>query len=119
MGVPVRLHKLIYKFTDDLNDIVHDVQLAEKAARGQAMDKNVLGTASILEVFMVSVGKSGNKMPIFGSKATIGELHSKNLYQVKRSGQILADGLTLSDLKHHKKKVSTIEKDQECGVSFN
>ena len=30
MGVPIRLHKLIYKFTDDLEDIIHDVKLAER-----------------------------------------------------------------------------------------
>jgi len=28
------------------------------------------------------------------------------------------DGLKIDNLKHHKKNVSTIEKGQECGVSF-
>ena len=32
------------------------------------MDKNVLGTATIMEVFVVTAGK-GSKIPIFGSKA--------------------------------------------------
>lgn len=27
LGVTIKLHKLIYKFTDDLNDIIHDVKL--------------------------------------------------------------------------------------------
>lgn len=39
LGVPVRVHKLIYKFMDDLNDIVHDVKLEELEARGEAIDK--------------------------------------------------------------------------------
>ena len=39
MGVCVKLHKLIYKFTDDLSDIVHDVKLADLKARGQALNK--------------------------------------------------------------------------------
>lgn len=29
VGVPIRLHKLIYKFTDDLSDILNDVKIAE------------------------------------------------------------------------------------------
>ncbi len=36
-----------------------------------------------------------------------------------RDDEIIADGLTVSNLKHHKKTVSVIEKGQECGVSFN
>ena len=82
------------------------------------MDKNVLGTASVMEVFMVTVGKGG-KVPIFGSQALTGELHSKHLYQVIRGDEVIAEGLSLSGLKHHKKNVSLIEKGQECGISFN
>lgn len=118
MGVPIKLHKLIYKFTDDLNDIIHDVKLAEMEARGEATNKSILGTASILEVFQVKVGK-GQTVPIFGSKAFSGELHSKHLYQVVRDDEVIAEKLTVSSLKHHKKTVSLIEKGQECGVSFN
>ena len=44
----VRLHKLIYKFTDDLEDIVHDVKLSEAKARGETTTKEILGTAQIL-----------------------------------------------------------------------
>lgn len=43
MGVPIRLHKLIYKFIDDLCDIVDDVKLAELEARGEATNKKVIG----------------------------------------------------------------------------
>ena len=79
MGVPIKLHKLIYKFTDDLNDIVHDVKLAELEAKGEATNKKIIGTACILEKFQVSVGK-GAKVDIFGSKALTGELDSKSKY---------------------------------------
>ena len=72
MGVPVKLHKLISKFTDDLNNIVHDVKLAELEAKGQALKKNVIGVASIADVFEVSVGKA--KTTVFGSKTLSGEL---------------------------------------------
>lgn len=118
MGVNIRMHKLIYKFTDDLNDIVHDVKLEELAAKGEATSKKVVGTANVLEVFEVSVGK-GAKANIFGSKALSGDLHSNKLYQVIRDDEIIVEGLTVSNLKHHKKNVSLIEKGQECGISFN
>lgn len=42
-GVPIRLHKLIYKFIDDLSDIVDDVKLAELEAKGEATNKKVIG----------------------------------------------------------------------------
>jgi translation initiation factor IF-2 len=44
-GVIVRLHKLIYKFTDDLQDIVHDVVLSEAKARGETVRKEIVGQA--------------------------------------------------------------------------
>ena len=42
-GVVVRLHKLIYKFTDDLQDVVHDVVLREAKARGETVRKEIVG----------------------------------------------------------------------------
>jgi len=62
-----------------LKDIVHDVKLAELEAKGESMNKEVTGTASILDIFDVTVGK-GSKVKIFGSKALSGELSSKQLY---------------------------------------
>jgi len=41
----VRLHKLIYKFTDDLEDLVHDVKLNEAKIRGESTTKEIIGTA--------------------------------------------------------------------------
>lgn len=48
-----------------------------------------------------------------------GELHAKNKYHVIRDDEVIADKLTVMNLKHHKKNVSVIEKGQECGISFN
>jgi len=38
---------------------------------------------------------------------------------VTRFEEVIVDGLNISNLKHHKKSVSVIEKGQECGISFN
>ena len=45
--ITVRLHKLIYKFTDDVEDLVHDANLKEALARGQGMVKETIGQADI------------------------------------------------------------------------
>lgn len=42
-GVTVRLHKLIYKFTDDIQDLLHDVKLREAKARGETKTKEIVG----------------------------------------------------------------------------
>lgn len=105
-GVPIKLHKLIYKFMDDLDDIVHDVRLKEKEVRGEDTAKEVVGTASILETFSVTNKKSKEKETVFGSRILTGELVTKLKYQVVRNDEIVYDGLSLQSLKHHKKSVS-------------
>ena len=117
VGVSIRLHKLIYKFTEDLEDIIHDVKQAEALASDNGSNRRVLGTGTILEVFYVTVGRS--KVAIFGSKVLSGELHAKHKYRVVRDDEVIADELSISSLKQHKKTVSQLEKGQECGVSFS
>lgn len=56
-GVLIRLHKLIYKFTDDIEDLVHDVKLNEQKARGEGKIKNIEGSAQIMQIFNVTAGK--------------------------------------------------------------
>lgn len=46
MEVPVRLHKLIYDFNNDIEDLIHDVKLKDQISRGE-LQANVLGEASI------------------------------------------------------------------------
>ena len=40
-------------------------------------------------------------------------------FRVVRDEEVIADNLTLSTLKHHKKSVSQIDKGMECGICFN
>ena len=46
-GVTVRLHKLIYQFNEDIENLVHDVILKDKKSKGEATGINVVGSASI------------------------------------------------------------------------
>ena len=42
-GVTVRLHKLIYTFLEDLENLAHDAHLKDLEARGEAFEKRTLG----------------------------------------------------------------------------
>lgn len=117
-GVIVRLHKLIYKFTDDLQDIVHDVKLSEAKARGETVSKEIAGTAQILQTFNVTSTRGKKEATVFGSRVISGELNTKSKYQVIRNDEILKEGLALSSLKHLKQTVQKMEKGNECGVVF-
>ena len=81
----MRLHKLIYKFTDDLQDIVHDVKLSEAKARGETVNKEIVGTAQILQTFNVTSTRGKKEATVFGSKVVSGELNTKSKYQVIRN----------------------------------
>jgi translation initiation factor IF-2 len=58
-GVSVHLHKLIYKFQDDLENLVHDMNQKEELARGGGLNIEILGEAHILQIFDVT--EKGNK----------------------------------------------------------
>jgi len=79
----------------------------------------VVGSATVQEIFNVSVGKSGSKVAVAGSRILTGELHASYKYRLVRDEEVIADNLTLSSLKHHKKNVSLLDKGSECGISFN
>lgn len=79
-GVIVRLHKLIYKFTDDLEELAHDVKLAEAKARGETVTKEIIGSAAILQTFNVTSTRGKKEATVFGSRITTGELNTKNKY---------------------------------------
>ncbi len=87
------MHKLIYKFTEDLDELVHDVKLAEAKARGESVSKEVIGTASILQTFNVTSTKGKKEATVFGSRIMSGELNTKSKYQVLRNDEILVEGL--------------------------
>ena len=46
MGITVRVHKLIYEFNQDIENLIHDVKLKDKLSKGE-LDSNIVGEASI------------------------------------------------------------------------
>jgi translation initiation factor IF-2 len=115
----VRLHKLIYKFTEDLSDLVHDLKLAEAKAKGEATLKEIIGSAAVLQTFSVTSTRGKKEATVQGSKIVSGYLDTKSKYQVIRDDEILCEGLSLSSLRHLKTTVQRLESGSECGLVFD
>lgn len=115
----MRLHKLIYKFTEDLSDLVHDLKLAEAKAKGEATLKEIIGSAAVLQTFSVTSTRGKKEATVQGSKIVSGYLDTKSKYQVVRDDEILCEGLSLSSLRHLKTTVQRLESGSECGVVFD
>ena len=118
-GVIVRLHKLIYKFTDDVTDLLHDIKLKEAKARGETKSKEIVGQANIMQTFNVTSTKGKKEATVFGSRVFEGELTAKAKYQVVRDDEVIMENLNLSSLRHLKSTVQKIDKGNECGVVFD
>ena len=91
----MRIHKLIYKFTDDLQDIVHDMHLRESKARGETMIKEQQGQASVLQTFNVTSTKGKKEATVYGSRIFAGSFETKHKYRVLRDEEEIYSGLVL------------------------
>lgn len=106
-GVPLKLHSVIYKLIDDLKE-----ELSQKLP--PLTTENILGEASVLAVFDVSVGKK--KIPVAGCRVQRGVLDKKNCFRVLRGQAQVWEG-SLSALKHHKDEVGSVKAGMDCGLS--
>ncbi|XP_033823823.2 translation initiation factor IF-2, mitochondrial, partial [Periophthalmus magnuspinnatus] len=106
-GVPLRLHSVIYKLIEELKQ-----ELSQKLPPETL--QTVLGEASVLAVFEVSVGK--RKVPVAGCRVQRGVLDKRHHFRVLRGALVLWEG-SLSALKHHKDDVSSVKSGMDCGLS--
>ncbi|XP_072295692.1 translation initiation factor IF-2, mitochondrial [Eucyclogobius newberryi] len=105
--VPLKLHSVIYKLIEDLKE-----ELSQKLP--PETQQSILGEASVLAVFSVSVGK--RKVPVAGCRVQRGTLTKRHRFRVLRGNQVLWEG-SLSTLKHHKDEVSSVKVGMDCGLS--
>lgn len=106
-GVPLRLHNVIYKLMDELKD-----ELSSKLP--PLLSENVLGEATVLAMFDVSVGKK--KVPVAGCRVQKGQLDRRLKFRLIRGRDTVWEG-SLVALKHHKDDVQTVKTGMECGLS--
>lgn len=106
-GVPLRLNSVIYKLIDELKD-----ELSSKLP--PLVSENVVGEATVLAMFDVSVGKK--KVPVAGCRVQKGQLDRRLKFRLIRGRDTVWEG-SLAALKHHKDDVQTVKTGMECGLS--
>lgn len=110
-GVNLKLFNVIYHLVDDLK-----ARISEKLPE---LEQEVeIGQASVIQEFVITETKK-KKTHVAGCRCSRGLLKKDSLYKLKRNNELIYDNLQVKTLKHLKNDVKEVEKDRECGISFN
>lgn len=104
-GVDIRLHNVIYKIVEELEDAILGMLDPE-------YEEKVLGTAEVRQLFKFS--KVGT---IAGSYVTDGIIKNGDKARLIRDGIVIYDG-TIASLQRGKDKASEVKKGIECGITI-
>ncbi|XP_049877575.1 translation initiation factor IF-2, mitochondrial isoform X2 [Pectinophora gossypiella] len=105
-NIEIKQHNVIYKLVDDVK-----LQLSARIPVTQR--EEILGEANVLQQFSVSEGKK--RVPVAGCRCVKGSLQRNARYRLIRNGQVIYDG-KLASMKHLKEEVTTVKREQECGL---
>ena len=104
-GIEIRYYNIIYNLVDD-------IKAAMSGLLSPTLRENMLGNASILEVFNISkVGK------IAGCRVTDGRVERGAKVRLIRDNVVIHEG-SLGTLKRFKDEVREVQSGQECGIGF-
>jgi len=106
-GVDVRLYRIIYDVTDDI----------QKALKGMATPKKYqesIGKAEVRAVFKIP--KTG---VISGSYVTSGKIERNAFIRVIRKGEVLEETAKITSLKRFKDDVREVAMGFECGIGLD
>ncbi|XP_028177069.1 translation initiation factor IF-2, mitochondrial [Ostrinia furnacalis] len=108
-NIPVKKLNIIYKLVDDVKEEI-------SARIPVTQEEELIGEANVLQQFMVTEGKK--KVPVAGCRCMKGSLARNALYRVIRGQEVVFEG-KLASMKHLKDEVTSIKRDQECGLRFS
>src|ERR1700733_5627521 len=104
-GIEIRYYNIIYNLVDD-------VKAAMSGMLAPTLREEMLGNATILEVFNIS--KVGN---VAGCRVTDGNVQRGAHVRLIRDNVVVHEG-KLSTLKRFKDEVAQVQAGQECGMAF-
>lgn len=104
-GVDIRLHNVIYKIVEELEDAILGMLDPE-------YEEKVLGSAEVRQLFKFS--KVGT---IAGSYVTDGVIKNGDKVRLIRDGIVIYDG-SIASLQRGKDKASEVKKGIECGITI-
>ncbi len=110
MGVPIKIHKLIFQMVENLGKLESEVERRQ----GNMFYKLVGAKATVMKIFELK----GKSLKVGGSKVTLGKLGKKNKCRVVRKGNVIKEGLMISSLKRFAEDVDEVPTGMDCGVSF-
>lgn len=109
-GTPVVMFNVIYHLIDDLK-----ARLSEKLPELEA--EHEIGQANVIQEFIIKEPKK-KKSHVAGCRCRRGTLQKNSLYKLLRNNQVIASDLRVRTLKHLKDDVKEVERDRECGITF-
>ena len=105
-GVDIRLHNIIYKVVEEMED-------AMKGLLDPEFEEKVIGEAEVRKLFKFS--KVGT---IAGSKVTSGVIKNGSKARLIRDGVVIYDG-EIASIQREKDSVKEVKKDMECGITLD
>lgn len=104
-GIEIRLHNIIYKITEELEN-------AAKGLLDPEYEEKVLGQARVVRIFHYS--KVGT---IAGCLVLDGIINRNNKARILRDDIVIYDG-EINTLRHEKSDIKTVKKGFECGLTI-
>lgn len=104
-GVDIRLHDIIYKVVEEMED-------AMKGMLDPEYEEKITGHAEIRKLFKFS--KVGN---IAGCHVTDGEINNNSKARIIRDGVVIYTG-SIKSVQREKDQVNTVKKDMDCGLTL-
>lgn len=109
-GTVIKMFNVIYHLIDDLK-----ARLSEKLPDLEA--EHEIGRANVIQEFVITETRK-RKSHVAGCRCSRGTLKRDAFYRLVRNNEIIANDLQVKTLKHLKDDVKEIERDRECGISF-
>ena len=107
-NVSVSTEKVIYHLIDDVKAKINALlpSMKKEEPRGQG---------KIAQVFDIT-GQSGKLERVAGCQVHQGTWRANHLYRVLRRGEVVNAGARITEMRHHKETVNSIDQGQECGL---